>query len=603
MPQANPSDVSRSRNRLVNAMPKIGIRPTIDGRRQGVREALEAHTLGLARAVADLLSDELRHANGLPVECVIAEPCIGGVAEAARAAEWFEHEGVGITITVTPSWCYPSETMDMDPHRPQAIWGFNGSERPGAVYLAALTAAHDQKGLPIFKIYGRDVQDSGDTTIPDDVRVKLLRFARAGLAAARMRGTSYLGMGGVSMGIVGSAVVPSFFERYLDMRVESVDMTEFVRRIEEGIYDPAEFTRALAWARANCPEGPDSNPPHRQHTRAQKDRDWELSILMALIARDLMTGNPALAALGFGEEALGHNAIAAGFQGQRAWTDHFPNGDFMEAILCSSFDWDGLRQPYILATENDALNAVAMLWGHLLTGTAQIFSDVRTYWSPDAIERIAGRRPTGIAGQGVIHLMNSGPTALDGTGAQEQNGQPVIKPFWDATPDDVRRCLAATTWYPGVLEVFRGGGWSSSFRTRGGMTATMSRLNLVEGIGPVLQIAEGVTVDLPDDISEALIKRTSVARPTTWFVPRITGAGAFTDVYTVMDTWGANHGAVCYGHIGAELITLASMLRIPVPMHNVDRPGIFRPSAWASYGARDLEGADFRACARYGPLY
>jgi len=590
-------------NRLIGDMPKIGIRPTIDGRRQGVRESLEGQTMALAQAVADLLSSELRHANGLPVECVIADTCIGGVAEAAQCAAKFEKEGVGVSITVTPAWCYGAETMDMDPLIPKAVWGFNGTERPGAVYLAAVMAAHAQKGLPAFSIYGRDVQDAGDTTIPEDVREKLLQFARAGLAVATMRGKSYLAMGGVSMGIAGSIVDHSLFEAYLGMRVQTVDMVEFVRRMERGIYDPEEFQRAMAWVKANCPEGKDYNPPDKQRTREQKDKDWEISVKMALITRDMMVGNPRLAELGWEEEALGFNAIASGFQGQRQWTDHLPNGDFMEAILNTSFDWNGIREPYIVATENDALNGISMLFGHLLTGTAQIFADVRTYWSPESVKRVTGYELTGRAAGGILHLINSGPATLDGTGQQELDGQPAMKPYWEITPEEVARCLDATTWHPAMTEYFRGGGWSTKFLTRGGMPVTMARLNLVKGLGPALQIAEGWTVELPPEVHRILDERTNPTWPTTWFAPNVTGSGPFRDVYSVMYNWGANHGAISYGHIGHQLITLAAMLRIPVYMHNVPEERLFRPHAWTAFGAQDPQGADFRACRNFGPLY
>jgi L-fucose isomerase len=590
-------------NRLIGDMPRIGIRPTIDGRRQGVRESLEDQTMTMARSVAEFLTQNLHHANGLPVECVIADTCIGGVAEAAQTAAKFEKEGVGLSLTVTPCWCYGSETMDMDPYIPKAVWGFNGTERPGAVYLAAVMAAHNQKGLPAFSIYGRDVQDAGDTSIPADVQEKLLAFARAGLAVARVRGKSYLSMGGVSMGIAGSIVDQSLFESYLGMRVEVVDMTEFVRRIEEKIYDKEEFDRALSWVKENCPEGKDYNPPGMERSRAQQDEDWATSVKMAMIARDLMVGNPKLAGLGYGEEALGRNAVAAGFQGQRQWTDHFPNGDFMEAILNTSFDWNGIRQPYIVATENDALNGLCMLFGHLLTGTAQIFADVRTYWSPEAVKRVTGLGLTGEATGGILHLINSGPAALDGTGRQSVEGRPAIKPYWEVTPQEVGACLDAVTWHAGMTEYFRGGGWSTKFVTRGGMPVTMSRLNLVKGLGPVLQLAEGSIVEIPEDAHHVLDERTNPTWPTTWFAPRLTGSGPFRDVYTVMYNWGANHGSISYGHIGADLITLASMLRIPVYMHNVPEEKIFRPNAWAAFGAMDPQGADFRACANFGPLY
>jgi len=592
-----------SENRLIGASPKIGIRPIIDGRRRGVRESLEAPTLGLARAAASFFTQNLRHANGRPVECVVPDFCIGGVAESAQVADLFARSGVGVSISLTPCWAYGSETMDMDPLTPKAVWGFNGTERPGAVYLAAVLAAHNQKGLPAFGIYGHDVQEAGTTTIPEDVQEKLLRFARAGLAVATMRGKSYLAMGSVSMGIAGSIVDQPFFEKYLGMRVESVDMSEFFRRIEEKIYDHDELERALSWVKQYCKEGWDKNPPDRQHSRLGKDQDWEFVVKMALVARDLMVGNPRLNNLGYAEEALGHNAIAAGFQGQRQWTDHFPNGDFMEAILNTSFDWNGIRQPFIVATENDALNGASMLFGHLLTNTAQIFADVRTYWSPAAVKQISGQALEGVAENGLIHLINSGAATLDGTGQMTQAGQPVMKPWWEITPAEAEACLKATTWYPGVLEYFRGGGFSSGYLSRGGMPMTMCRINLVSGLGPTLQIAEGFSVDLPAEVHKTLDDRTDPTWPTTWFAPRLTGQGAFKDVYSVMNNWGANHGAISYGHTGADLITLASMLRIPVCMHNLHDEQVFRPSAWTAFGAIDLQGGDYRACSNFGPLY
>jgi len=590
-------------NRLVGEMPKIGIRPVIDGRRKGVRESLEDVTMGLAKATAQFLSANLRHSNGLPVECVIADTCIGGVAEAAQTAVKFAREGVGVSLTVTPCWCYGSETMDMDPLIPKAVWGFNGTERPGAVYLAAVLAAHNQKGLPAFSIYGHDVQDVGDMVIPGDVKEKLLRFARAGLSVATMRGKSYLSLGGVSMGISGSIVDQPFFEQYLGMRVEVVDMSEFVRRIDEKIYDPDEYTQAFQWVKAHCPEGREYNPPHMQRSRQLKDQDWETVVKMTLIGRDLMAGNPRLDDLGYAEEALGHNAIAGGFQGQRQWTDHFPNGDFMEAMLNSSFDWNGIREAYVFATENDSLNGATMLFGHLLSGVAQVFADVRTYWSPAAVKRVTGYQLQDMAEGGMIHLINSGAATLDATGWQERAGQPVMKPFWEITPQEVEKCLEATTWYPGRTEYFRGGGYSSGFLSRGGMPMTMARLNLVKGLGPVLQLAEGHTVDLPGEVHQQLNERTDPTWPTHWFVPRITSSGPFRDVYSVMANWGANHGAVCFGHVGADLLALASMLRIPVTMHNVPEEQVFRPSTWNAFGAQDPMGADFRACANFGPLY
>ncbi len=593
--------INKPVNRLIGQMPKIGIRPAIDGRRQGVRESLEKTTMNMAKSVAKLLETELRHSNGLPVECVIADTCIGGVVEAAMAAEKFRKEGVGVSLTVTPCWCYGSETMDMEPMTPKAIWGFNGTERPGAVYLAATSAGHTQKGIPAFTIYGREVQDSGETKIPADVTEKILRFAKAGLAVATMRGKSYLSVGGVSMGIAGSIVNQDFFEDFLGMRVECVDMTELVRRVEENIFDPEEAKRALAWVRKNCPEGKDYN--RNKHSRKRKDWEWEFVVKCALIVRDLMVGNPRLAKLGFAEEALGHNAILSGFQGQRQWTDHYPNGDFLEAILNSSFDWNGVREPYLVATENDALNGVCMLLGHLLTNTAQIFADVRTYWSPEAVQRVTGKALTGAAAGGLLHLINSGAAALDGCGLQSRHGQPVMKPFWEITSKEAEACLKATSWPPAIYEYFRGGGFSSAYGTRADMPATMFRINSVKGLGPALQIAEGQIVDLPEEIYSVLEERTNPTWPSHWFAPRLAGQGVFGSVYSVMNAWGANHGAISYGHIGADLISLASMLRIPVYMHNLTDEKVFRPSAWSPFGTSNLEAADFRACQQFGPLY
>jgi L-fucose isomerase len=584
-------------------LPKIGIRPTIDNRRMGVRESLETQTMNLAIRTAEFLQKNLRHPSGEPVECVIADTCIGGMAEAAACEEKFKGSNVGLSITVTPCWCYGSETIDMDPLRPKAIWGFNGTERPGAVYLAAALAAHNQKGLPAFSIYGRDVQDVTDTSIPDDVQEKLLRFARAGLVVANIRGKCYMSLGGVSMGIAGSIVDHDFFESWLGMKVQSVDMTELRRRIDKKIYDVDEHALALAWANANFRIGDDPNPVAKQRTAVEKAAILSESVLMAICIRDMMQGNPKLAALGFAEEALGYNAIAGGFQGQRHWTDQYPNGDTAEALLNSSFDWNGVRQPMVLATENDSLNAVCMLMGHQLTGTAQIFADVRTYWSPDAVKRVTGHVLDGAAQHGLIHLINSGAAALDGSCRQKDaNGAPTIKPHWDVTEQDAKNCLDATQWCPGVDEYFRGGGYSSKFLTAGGVPFTMTRLNLVKGVGPVLQIAEGWSVDLPEEVHATLDKRTDRTWPTTWFAPRLTGQGAFRDVYAVMANWGANHGVLTVGHVGADFISLAAMLRIPVCMHNVAEEAIYRPTAWAALGM-DIEGQDFRACAVFGPLY
>lgn len=589
----------RPHNRLRTPLPKLGIRPTIDGRYGGVRESLEGQTMAMALAAKDLIASRVTHACGLPLEIVVADTCIGGAAEAADCDAKFQREGVGLTLTVTPCWCYGTETVDIDPLRPKAIWGFNGTERPGAVYLAAALAGHSQTGRPAFGIYGRDVQDAGDSAIPDDVAEKIVRFVKAGLAAATMKGTSYLSIGGTSMGIVGSRVEASLFERWFGMRVESVDMSEVSGRLHAGQYDKDEAERALAWVAAKCRIGFDINPEAKRRTEAQKAGDWSESVIMTLICRDLMAGNPRLEELGFREQARGHNALMGGFQGQRQWTDHHANGDFTEAILTSSFDWNGIREPYTFATENDSLNASSMLFGSLLTGTAQLFADVRTYWSPDAVERVSGWRPQGQAEGGFLHLINSGPAALDWT-AKAKGG---VKPWWQMDDEDAEACLAHTTWHASDLGYFPSGGWSTRFRTVGGLPVTMCRLNLVQGLGPVLQIAEGWTIELPDEVHETLDMRTSPTWPTTWFVPRLTGGQPFDSVYSVMAAWGSNHGAIAPGHIGADLISLASVLRIPVDMHNVAPSDVFRPSAWTRFGATDLQGADYRACAAFGPLY
>ncbi len=586
--------------------PKIGIRPTIDGRQGGVRESLEEKTMTLAANVAALISSNLRYTDGTPVECVIADGTIGRVAESAACAEKFEREGVGGTITVTSCWCYGSETMDMNPYWPKAVWGFNGTERPGAVYLAAVLAAHAQKGLPAFGIYGHDVQDLDDNSIPEDVAEKILRFARGAVAVAEMRGESYLSIGSVTMGIAGSIVDTNFFQKYLGMRNESVDEVEILRRMDLGIYDPEEFEKAMAWVKKYCMpnEGWDKNPEGKQKTREQKDKDWEFVVKMTIIVMDLMHGNPKLREMGFKEEALGHNAIAGGFQGQRQWTDWMPNGDFTETLLNTNFDWNGRREPSILATENDSLNGTAMLMAHLLTNRPQIFSDVRTYWSPEAVKRVTGKELTGKAAPGIIHLINSGATTMDGCGqSSDAEGNPVMKPFWEMTEEDEKRCLEHSQWMPADRDYFRGGGFSIHFVSRGDFPATMARINIVDGLGPVLQIAEGWVVDIDPEIHAVLDKRTDPTWPTTWFTPRLDPKkDAFKDVYSVMNNWGANHGAISYGHIGTDLITLASMLRIPVCMHNVDDAKIFRPAAWNAFGM-DKEGADFRACANFGPIY
>ena len=586
--------------------PKIGIRPTIDGRQGGIRESLEDKTMNLAKAVKNLIESNLHNGDGSPVECVISDTTIGRVAESAACAEKFEREGVGATITVTSCWCYGSETMDMNPYYPKAVWGFNGTERPGAVYLAAVLAAHAQKGLPAFGIYGHDVQDIDDNTIPEDVAEKILRFARAAQAVATMRGKSYLSLGNTCMGIAGSIVDADFFQEYLGIRTEYADLVEILRRVDLEIFDKEEFAKAMEWVNkyAKPQEGQDQNRPEKIKTREEKDADWEFTVKNMMIIRDLMHGNPRLLEMGFKEEALGHNGILGGVQGQRQWTDYKPNFDFPEAMMCTSFDWNGIREADVLATENDSLNGVSMLFGHLLTNKGVMFSDIRTYWSPEAVKRVTGKELEGLSAQGFIHLINSGATTLDATGAmKDAEGKPTMKEHWNMTQEDVEACVKATTWAPAHRDYFRGGGFSSNFLTKGGMPMTMLRVNIVKGLGPVLQLAEGWTVDLDPEVHKTLDRRTDPTWPTTWFTPRLDPTkDAFKDVYSVMNNWGANHGAICHGHVGADIITLCSILRIPVCMHNIADKDIFRPAAWNAFGM-DKEGADYRACANFGPIY
>ena len=590
--------------------PKIGIRPTIDGRWGGVRESLEEQTMAMARSAKTLIEENLRYPDGTPVQCVIADTTIGGGAEAAACADKFTTENVVATLTVTRCWCYGSETFDMDPRTIKAVWGFNGTERPGAVYLAAVLAAHAQKGLPAFSIYGHDVQEATDTSVPADAAEKILRFARCAVAVGWMKNKAYVNLGGVAMGIAGSYCDAAMFQKYFGIRPEWVDMTEIIRRITLEIYDHEEYDRALAWVKANCKEGFDCNAGKNLPEVITKskvvpaDKDWEFITKMTMVMRDILYGNPKLDEMGWHEEALGKNAVAGGFQGQRNWTDWLPNADFTEAIMASTFDWNGPKRPTPFATENDTLNGVAMMLGTLVSGTAPCFHDVRTYWSPEACERVTGHKPTGVAKDGFIHLINSGATALDGSGAATNDqGEHVMKPFWEMTDKDVNACLAATDWCRANYEYFRGGGFSSHFRCAAEMPVTMLRVNIVEGVGPVLQLAEGWTAHLPDEVHTPIDKRTDPTWPTTWFVPRLTDKGAFKDVYSVMANWGANHGVTVYGHVGADLVTLASMLRIPVALHNLPEDKVYRPHAWAAFGTQDTEAADFAACKHYGSLY
>lgn len=590
--------------------PRIGIRPIIDGRWGGIREGLEEKTMAMAMAAAELISSNLKYADGTPVECVIGCTTIGGGVEAAKVAEQFSKENVTATLSVTPCWCYGSETMDMDPNTIKAVWGFNGTERPGAVYLAAVMSAHAQKGLPAFSIYGHDVQDVSDNTIPDDVAEKILRFARAAMAAGQMKNRAYVNIGGISMGIAGSYCDAEFMQKYLGIRAEWVDLTEILRRITLEIYDKNEYEKALAWIKENCREGFDKNAGKNLPQIIKKskvvpaDNDWDFIAKFSVIVKDIMNGNPKLDELGWHEEALGKNGIAGGFQGQRHWTDWLPNGDFTEAIMASSFDWNGKKAPVAFATENDTLNGISMLFATLLTGKAPGFHDVRTYWSPEAVKRVTRKELEGIAKNGIIHLINSGATALDLTGAvKDENGNGTIKEWWNMSEEDIKGCLAAADWCRADYEYFRGGGFSSHFKTQAEMPLTMIRLNIIDGVGPTIQIAEGYSAVIDEEMHKVLDQRTDPNWPTIWFAPRLTGEGAFKDVYSVMANWGSNHGVTVHGHVGADVITLASMLRIPVAMHNVDKDKVYRPHAWTGFGKDDDTAADYRACREYGPIY
>lgn len=584
--------------------PMIGIRPVIDGRRRGVRESLEDQTMSMALAAKKLIESSLFYPDGTPVQCIISDCTIGGGKEAALCAEKFMNYNICATLSVTPCWCYGSETMDLDPMTVKAVWGFNGTERPGAVYLAAVMAAHTQRGLPAFAIYGHDVQDADDTSIPGDVEEKLLRFARCAIAVGLMRNKAYVSLGGISMGIAGSFLDGNFMQKYFGIRAEWVDMVEILRRIELGIYDHDEYVKELNWIHEKCPIGLDVNPPQWTGTPESFEEEWQFVAKMTLIIKDIMVGNPKLAEMGWVEESNGRNGILGGFQGQRQWTDYKPNADFTEAILNSTFDWNGKRQPFILATENDNLNGLSMLMLNLVSNQAAVFSDVRTYWSPDAVKRVSGYEVCGNGENGFIHLLNSGASALDGNGrTKDENGNSVMKEWWNVTQEDIDAMLAATKWAPANKGYFRGGGFSSQFYAKGEMPVTLVRLNMIDGLGPAIQIAEGYTVDIPDNVNKMLVDRTDPTWPSIWFAPKITGKGAFTDIYSVMANWGANHGAFTYGHIGADIITLASMLRIPVNMHNVCDSRIYRPHAWSAFGTEDLESADYRACAVYGPIY
>ena len=585
--------------------PVIGIRPIIDGRMLGVREALEEQTMNMAKAAKELIEKELFYPDGTHVECIIADTTIGGGAEAARCADKFTNYNVCATLSVTPCWCYGSETMDLDPNTVKAVWGFNGTERPGAVYLAAIMAAHAHRGLPAFAIYGHEVQDKDDTSIPDDVREKLLRFARCAIAVGLMRNKAYVGVGGVAMGIAGSVLDPHVMQKYFGLRAEWVDMSEIIRRVKLEIYDKDEYEKELAWIKKNCKPGLEVNVPEKINTPEQAESEWEFVAKMTVIIRDILLGNPKLADLGWIEESNGRNAIVGGFQGQRQWTDFMPNADFTEAILNTSFDWNGPRQPTVFATENDTLNGMSMLLLHLVSNRSPIFSDVRTYWSADAVERVTGYRPTGKAANGFMHLLNSGASALDGAGAmKDEKGESVMKRWWEVTQKDIDDTMAKVKWAPANKGYFRGGGFSSQYSSEGEMPVTMVRLNIVDHLGPVLQVAEGYTVELPDEVDKTLLMRTDPTWPSLWFAPRLDPENeAFKDVYSVMANWGANHGASVYGHVGADILTLASMLRIPVSMHNVPADKVYRPHAWTAFGTKDQEGADYRACAAYGPLY
>ncbi len=584
----------------VYTYPKIGIRPTIDGRENGVRESLEVQTMTMANTLKSHIENNYCYPDGTPVQVVVAESTIGRYKEATDCEELFEKNNVCASITVTPCWCYGMEVIDLHPTRIKAVWGFNGTERPGAVFLNAVLSAHNQLGLPAFGIYGSEVMDNDRTDIPDDVIPKIDKFIKGALAVGQLKNKSYLQIGGVSMGIAGSLVDFSLFQKYFNMNVVQVDMIEIMRRIDEGIFNPNEFETARAWVSENCTEIPDINKEHLKLTDLEIEEGLDFVTKMTLIIKDMMHGNEWLRNNGYNEEGLGNNSIAGGFQGQRQWTDYLPNGDFSETILNSSFDWNGPKSPTILSTENDALNGITMLFGHLLTNTAQVFCDVRTYWSPEAIKNLGNFTIDENLEDGMLHLINSGSAALDGTGKmRDENGNPVIKPFYDVTDEDMKNCLQATKWPVANREYFRGGGFSTNYLSEGEIPFTMTRVNLVNG-EPSIQIIEGKSIEISNDLYNAINDRTDPTWPSTFFIPN---ENTPLSTYEVMNNWGANHCVLTYGHVGDLFITLASMLRIPVSLHNIEEDRIYRPTMWTHYGTLDKTGSDFRTCEKLGPLY
>lgn len=575
---------------------KIGIRMLVDNR-PALRAQQQQALFKLAEQVRLLLEGQVRYGDGVPAQCVIAPQPVGCVRDAAAVSELFRAERVGAVINIARAWAYPAEVMEYDTQLPQAVWGFSGSNYPGTVFMGAAVATAAQRGCPLFKIYGRDIQAGQDLRVPEDVADKLVRFAQCALALATLRGKTYLAVGSMCMGIGASAVDHAFFQCYLGMRTQMVDTAEILRRMEQKIYDPQEYARARRWAKENCREMQDPNPCALQQPAPQKQVAWDDSVKLALILRDLMQGNPALARQGHPEEAQGCLALAASFQGQRHWTDWQVSSDFAEAVLNSSFDWDGPRRPVTVATENDALQAAAMLMGTLLTGTAQIFCDMRAYWSPQAVQAHFGTVPP-TAEKGFLYLTNSGPAPLDGTLAAG-----ATKPFWAMTAEDMEGCIQHTQWGADKRAVFAGGGFSTSYQAAGGVPMTMVGLSLVKGLGPVLQIIEGETIALQPDLADALTQCTDPTWMRLFFVPRLTQAGVCSSVYNIVESWASNHCTLCGGHRAKAFTTLASMLRIPVCLHNLPPRQLFRPAVWGLYGEPGSTEADFRACQNYGPLY
>ena len=599
----------KSERQLVGHIPTIAITPVADGR-PGAYEDNQANTWGMVEKVHNLLSGRITLSDGTPVRFVVAPEIVYGARTGALAQEYYIRQGVSANIWVSRSWAYSDELMSAcqgfgSSEWQQAAYGLNQTDRPGAVWLKAFTAAMDEKNRPIFAIYNPDLEDeSGD--LSPYVAERLMRFARCAATVAEMRGKNYLSIGSVSMGIIGSDMRRNTFLHYLGMGTASVDMVAVKGRMDQGFYDHDELELAFNFMKRrfkfNFGEG------QRPLTPDGLLRDC---IKMTMIVRDLMHGNPVLAKASVGarqgfcadvERAQGYNAIAAGTQGQRQWTDLYPNFDMTESLLTSSFDWNGYRAPMIVATENDSKNAIGMLIANLLSGAPQLFADIRTNWTPESIKSATGVDVSKIAPLGLIDKRNSGAGALDyaldifstvkdGSQKTIQEVVQAIRAGKRIQQDLIKRAIEATTYEAAVLEYFAGDGLSSSFQTPGGVPLTAYRYNMVDNM-LTCSVVEGETVALPEDVISHISNVTNATWPESYWAPRDMSS------FEYMSRIGPNHDGNSFGLIGADMITINAMLRIPVDMHNVDKADIFRPTMWDRFG-----GDDFRACETLGPLY